>query len=538
MKVGQPIRRKITWPVLIVAVIMPLLALLVFNMGMRFYLAKAARDDLKTTAAVIDTLVRQQPSGEQSAGDGLSAAIRERLTYLRTAIRASRLVSTSDLLVISQDGKLLLPSDPATLGMNAATIQRVQKRVAGAIANQASAKQTSVKQTPTSQTQANQAPANQAPANQAPANQATTNQANASQATARQSTGVLSVWTRQGHFLFIGTPLFPNLPNRTPTLVILTRISLFEGFTLVINLLLIGLFLIGSAVSLLVAHKTASDIEKPLKSLNQFADRIGHGDFGNRIGTSDFSGDSRFEPCQELAMLTARMNEMADHLSQADHLQKTFLQHASHEIRTPLMAIQGYAEGLASGVITDVPKAAAVIRDESLRLSALTEKLLMLSRIENQAGQARLIRQNLADQVREMIGRMQPLAEKDHKALHLRVDREPVPVLLDDELIDQALINLLTNAIRYCSQSVDIHVLVDGEKALVRIMDDGPGLETQSLPLVFDRFYKGANGQFGLGLSIARSAVIALGGTITAENRTDRSGALFTIRLPLAPPTT
>lgn len=521
MKKGQPIRRKITLPVLIVAVIMPLLALLVFNTGMRFYLIKAARDDLKTTEAVIDTLIRQQASGDQAAGDGLPATIRERLTYLRAAIRASRLVSTSDLLVFSQDGKMLLPSDPASLGINTTTIQRIQKRVAGSIASQASASQATARQT-----SANQASSSKTPANQP----------SASQASARQATGVLSVWTRQGHYFFIGTPLFPNLPNRTPTLIILTRISLFEGFTLIINLLLICLFLVGSAISLLVAHKTASDIEKPLKALNQFADRVGHGDFENRIGNGDFTGTSTFEPCQELAVLTARLNEMTDRLSQADHLQKTFLQHASHEIRTPLMAIQGYAEGLASGIITDVPKAASVIRDESLRLSALTEKLLMLSRIENQAGNARLIRQNLVDQVREMIARMQPLAEKEQKVLHLRVDHEPVPVLLHDELIVEALVNLLTNAIRYCSQAIVVHVLVDGEQAIVRVKDDGPGIDPQSLPLLFDRFYKGANGQFGLGLSIARSAVTALGGTITAENRTDRSGALFTIRLPLAPP--
>lgn len=485
----RTVRRQITLPFLVVALAVPLAALLIFNIGMRIYLLQTARSELRASAGVADTLIRQQAAEDAAAGDAttLSEKVRDRLDSVRALVKASRLAYTSDLLVMDRSGRLLLPASAAAAGIAPATLQRIEGRL-----------------------------------DKDPA---------AAAATAR----IQSIWTRQGHYLFIGLPLVRK-SERSPTLVFYTRVSYFSGYMLFINLLLLALFLAGAMVSMLIARRTAAAIELPLQKLNAFAERIGHGDFtplpdraaapaGGRRGQSGI---------HELTELTERMNRMADRLAHADSLQKTFLQNASHELRTPLMAIQGYAEGLASGVIQDTPRAAAIIRDESLRLKRLVEELLTLSRIENRTGRLALEPASLTDRVRETVSHLEAAAVREGRQIRLESGPEAIPVLLDDDLLSQVLTNLVGNAIRYATTAVTVQVFLDGREAVVRVADDGPGIAESALPHLFERFFKGSGGQFGLGLAIAASAASALQGRLTAANRQPGPGAVFELRLPAA----
>lgn len=117
---------------------------------------------------------------------------------------------------------------------------------------------------------------------------------------------------------------------------------------------------------------------------------------------------------------------------------------------------------------------------------------------------------------------------------------DDLPMLrLDPVLFEQVLFNLLDNAAKYApaGSAIAIRARQDGREVLVTVTDEGPGLPPSDLERVFDSFYRVSKGDqvragTGLGLAICRGFVEAMGGTITAANRTDRSGAVFTIRMP------
>jgi two-component system sensor histidine kinase KdpD len=117
-------------------------------------------------------------------------------------------------------------------------------------------------------------------------------------------------------------------------------------------------------------------------------------------------------------------------------------------------------------------------------------------------------------------------------------------VLADPVLMEQALVNLLDNAVKYApSQSmIRIHAYADARIVRLIIEDEGPGIPAEALPHIFDKFYRAKASDrciagTGLGLAVARGFVEAFGGSLDAANRTDRSGALMTITLPTAPET-
>ncbi|HEY5466952.1 MAG TPA: sensor histidine kinase, partial [Clostridia bacterium] len=99
-------------------------------------------------------------------------------------------------------------------------------------------------------------------------------------------------------------------------------------------------------------------------------------------------------------------------------------------------------------------------------------------------------------------------------------------------LLAQAVTNILTNAVRYARETILVQIHTDAGSACISIQDDGPGIAYEDLPHLFDRFYKGNKGQFGLGLAIAHSAVTAMNGVLTVENASP-GGAVFRICLPL-----
>lgn len=221
---------------------------------------------------------------------------------------------------------------------------------------------------------------------------------------------------------------------------------------------------------------------------------------------------------------------MSRRLRDYDRAQKIFLQNASHEIRTPLMSIQGYAEGIAKGIFSDIKKAAEIICDESKRLNSLIEQLLILSRIENNTYENEFETMNMSDIIKEYIQKINGYAIKENKSLLLDVKNDNIPVKINEQLLSQAVVNVISNCIKYAKTEVRVCVYKQNTKAVIRISDDGEGISQKDLPHIFERFYKGKKGNFGLGLSIAKSAIEFMGGSIKAYND---SGAVFEILIPL-----
>lgn len=309
------------------------------------------------------------------------------------------------------------------------------------------------------------------------------------------------------------------------SVVLVSQLDVEHRLIQMTNVLLVIIMLTGIAVGVFVAGRIAKKMSRHVGGLCDATARIGGGDFApTPREPSDIA---------EFRALSQSVERMAERLGASENAQRAFLQNASHELRTPLMSIQGYAEGIAGGVVPNVKEAAGIIGSESRRLNALVEELLTLSRIESRTADKALVPLNLRELLPDYAQRLGGIAMKREKQLVLDLPELPVRVLGDEELLGQAVTNIVSNCLRYARRTVRITLLRGEEYAVVRIGDDGPGIPEADLPHLFERFYKGKGGNFGLGLAIARSAVRVLGGGVRACNGPE--GALFDIILPLAP---
>ncbi|MEI9946913.1 MAG: ATP-binding protein [Chitinophagaceae bacterium] len=178
------------------------------------------------------------------------------------------------------------------------------------------------------------------------------------------------------------------------------------------------------------------------------------------------------------------------------------------------------------------------IVDESERLNRFIANLLDMTRLESGAVVPRTALHDLGELVGSALQRAAKILARHRVELDLAAD---LPMLeLDAVLFEQVLFNLLDNASKYAPTGTVVHIDSWRETASVslRIMDEGVGIPPDDLEHIFDKFYRVEKGDqvragTGLGLAISRGFVEALKGTITAANRTDRTGAVFTIRLPI-----
>jgi two-component system, OmpR family, sensor histidine kinase KdpD len=227
---------------------------------------------------------------------------------------------------------------------------------------------------------------------------------------------------------------------------------------------------------------------------------------------------------------------------EADRLRSALLTSISHDLKTPLAAILGAAGTMRqlSGALDDAAKAdlLATIIDESERLNRFIANLLDITRLESGA----IVPQTTLQDLGELVG--SALARGSKILAHHKVDVElaaDLPMLeLDPVLFEQVLFNLLDNASKYSSAGTTIHIRSwrEAQSVVLQVLDEGVGIPPQDVERIFDKFYRAQKGDqvragTGLGLAISRGFVEALKGTITAANRTDRSGAVFTIRLPV-----
>jgi signal transduction histidine kinase len=216
-----------------------------------------------------------------------------------------------------------------------------------------------------------------------------------------------------------------------------------------------------------------------------------------------------------------------------------FTADVSHELRTPLTAIRTVGEvALREGRDPDAYRATiGSMLEEVERLTRLVDRLLALSRAD--AGLARLRAERfdlgaLADQI---AGHLQVLAED--KGQTIVVHRSgPAPCEGDQMMVRQAVINLVDNAIKYGPEQSEIRIDVETTPADVslRVVDSGLGIDEARGERIFDRFYRGSRGgderSHGLGLSIARAAIVANRGTLLWEP-SRAGGTVFRITLPL-----
>ncbi len=228
--------------------------------------------------------------------------------------------------------------------------------------------------------------------------------------------------------------------------------------------------------------------------------------------------------------------------AEADRLRSALLTSISHDLKTPLAAIMGaagtlkeFAPALAEDAKADL---LSTVLDESERLNRFISNLLDMTKLESGAMEPNYAFQYVGDIVGTALDRARKIIGRHKTEIDIPA---ALPVLrLDAVLFEQVLFNLLDNASKYAPEGscLRIQAWSDDGWVILQVMDEGPGIPEEDLERIFDTFYRVRKGDrvtagTGLGLSISRGFIEAMGGTITAERRTDRSGAIFTIRMPI-----
>lgn len=228
--------------------------------------------------------------------------------------------------------------------------------------------------------------------------------------------------------------------------------------------------------------------------------------------------------------------------AETDRLRTALLTSISHDLKTPLAAIMGSADmlkDLGSQLPEETRKELlSTVIDESERLNRFIVNLLDMTRLGSGAMQPNYAFHFAGDMVGTALSRAAKIASGHRIEVGIPAD---LPMLkVDPVLFEQVLFNLIDNAAKYAPEEtvIDIRGRRDGTTVVLSVMDEGLGIPPEDLERIFDSFYRVRKSDqvragTGLGLSICRGFVEAMGGTIRADNRSDRSGAIFTIRMPV-----
>jgi signal transduction histidine kinase len=292
--------------------------------------------------------------------------------------------------------------------------------------------------------------------------------------------------------------------------------------------------LLGVVVGLLLALglglALAEALARRLRHLQTGVERIASGRFDEPV--VDHGAD-------EIGDLARTFDQMRRQLAQLDHSRSEFISNASHELRTPLTSLGGYLELVDEGGLE--PE----VRDEFLRemrrqvdrLTKLAADLLDLSRLD--AGGTAIAREpvDLAAAVADVMHESDPVARRSGTVLDL--EQAPALWALGDELrVRQVVRALVDNALRHTPRGTHVTVScqLEGERAVIRVWDDGPGIPPGDQEQVFERFWRGpgaaASGS-GLGLAIARELASRMGGSLTVRSRP--GSTVFVLGLEAAP---
>lgn len=462
----KKIRQKISIPIITVIIITSVITIIFFNISIKIYISKETQDELRNSVDNIQVLSNKLFPDRTGNELDDRNIPTEKLQKLRNALKVANLSLNTEILLVSKKQKIIFPQNFDNTFL---TDEIVSKSLA--------------------------------------------------ELSKEKENSIIEFGINGNMYLTTYKPLTQN--SKFVQMLFISSENSTKSLIRIINHSLLIILIISTGIGIIIVEVISKKISRPLINLSYYARKIGSGEF---ITLEEDNSSV------EINELTHSMNDMSIQLKNYDNAQKSFLQNASHELRTPLMSIQGYAEGISKGVFLDAQKQADIIVQESKRLNNLVEELLTLSRIDNNSYKKEVEVLNLSDLMKECIARINGYATKENKELKLCNECENILVRIDENLFIRAVINIISNCIKYAKSQINICILKKDKNAIIKIEDDGNGFSQYDLLHIFERFYKGKQGNFGLGLSIAKACIEYMNGDIIAYND---NGAVFEISLPI-----
>ncbi|MFA6140945.1 MAG: stimulus-sensing domain-containing protein [Hyphomicrobium sp.] len=319
----------------------------------------------------------------------------------------------------------------------------------------------------------------------------------------------------------------------------------------VVILVLAGIALLASVVTSLLLARTVAG---PMRRLSAAAERVSH-NIDARTQLPEYAGRT-----DEVAQMATAFHAMTSALCRRIEASEKFAADVAHELKNPLTAARSTAESLGYAKTEEERTHLVVqIQSELKRLNRLITDVSNASRLDAELARKEMRSVDVTAMLRNVVSIFRDIIGDDSRALMLAVGSEPFAgafcVNGDEGRLGQVMTNLIDNAISFSPEGGTVTVRARAAPPFVEILveDEGPGIPADRLAIIFDRFYsdrpatdtsRGKNS--GLGLSISREIVLAHAGQILAENRYEEGapdgaapiGARFTVRLPVAAPTT
>ena len=296
------------------------------------------------------------------------------------------------------------------------------------------------------------------------------------------------------------------------------NITPMQNFIDKVNLVLMAALALSGIGSIFFLFLTTRQVNKDFEKLKAYLLSIGK----HKLKETDkpVSNYSEIE-----AVITA-VNEMSEMLLESENVQKRFFQNASHELRTPLMSIQGYAEGIKYHVIPE-NEATDVILKESGKMASLINEILFLSKMETTEPEFENV--NIAELMAEVSDNFRLMAKENNINILCETEAKPI-ISADIKLLDRLLGNLVSNGIRYAKSEIKLSCEISDNNIVIKVSDDGNGIAKEDLPHIFERFYKGKGGKFGIGLSMASDIAKLHKGRLEVDS--GEKGTVFKLSLP------
>ncbi|MBW4420183.1 MAG: HAMP domain-containing histidine kinase [Myxacorys californica WJT36-NPBG1] len=314
--------------------------------------------------------------------------------------------------------------------------------------------------------------------------------------------------------------------------LIYSRRQLLEGFDSAWSRGAFWSVIVGGTSAIALSYWVSKRIMQPLIQMERITRRFASGHLEERVPANEIP---------ELNRLAQSFNRMAKDLEGVEQRRRELVGDLTHELRTPLTVLEGYLEGLGDGTIAPSTDIYHRLAKETTRLRRLVNDLQELSKAEAGYLPINLQSLNLYPLLNSLIQKFSDQLLDDNPSLRLDCPQTLPLVLADPERVEQILINLIGNALRYTPEgSVTLRAWEATAQVWVAVEDTGQGIAPEELPHVFERFWRSDrsrdrhSGGTGIGLAISQRLVELQNGVIQAESELGK-GSIFRFSLPIAP---